>query len=356
MRRICLSFLILFSMNVERITLNAQEAGTELDFMSLGAGARPAGVGGSFTSIADDANSVYWNQAGMCFVLRPELTYMHTDLYFGTTFDYISAVTPLSRSSFNVHRSTNNEERTTNNYIGFAVIRASTGDIPITAVDTTDTIPGTDYNRIIYEGIGGFKASTYSVSYARRFSDRFTVGIGVKLIDMELVNHSGTGYGMDASVLVKSAKLKSKGSDKSTLQSIFDNLSIGVSVQDVTVTRIKWSTETVDKIAPNLRFGLSYRILTKEEEGGWIPKEGIIFTAEADQQIKTERQGKWHKAKYHLGAEWKLVSLVPIRVGWDDDNFTSGIGFITEHINVDYAYVSHQELKTTHRVSVTLKM
>ena len=69
MRRICLSFLILFSMNVERITLNAQEAGTELDFMSLGAGARPAGVGGSFTSIADDANSVYWNQAGCVLFL-----------------------------------------------------------------------------------------------------------------------------------------------------------------------------------------------------------------------------------------------------------------------------------------------
>ncbi len=35
-------------------------------------GARPMGMGGAFTAVADDANAPYWNPAGLA--LNPEVT------------------------------------------------------------------------------------------------------------------------------------------------------------------------------------------------------------------------------------------------------------------------------------------
>ena len=35
------------------------------DFLTLGVGARPLGMGGSFAAIADDSTAAYWNPAGL---------------------------------------------------------------------------------------------------------------------------------------------------------------------------------------------------------------------------------------------------------------------------------------------------
>lgn len=40
-------------------------SGTGFTFMKLGVGARPVGMGGAYTAVADDANALFWNPAGM---------------------------------------------------------------------------------------------------------------------------------------------------------------------------------------------------------------------------------------------------------------------------------------------------
>ena len=40
-------------------------------------GARPQGLGGAYVALADDANGVYWNPAGLARVEHRELTFMH---------------------------------------------------------------------------------------------------------------------------------------------------------------------------------------------------------------------------------------------------------------------------------------
>lgn len=42
-------------------------------FVLLGSGARPAGMGGAFTALADDAAAASFNPAGLAFLVRPEL-------------------------------------------------------------------------------------------------------------------------------------------------------------------------------------------------------------------------------------------------------------------------------------------
>ncbi|MDI6738983.1 MAG: hypothetical protein QME74_01290, partial [Candidatus Edwardsbacteria bacterium] len=140
---------------------------------------------------------------------------------------------------------------------------------------------------------------------------------------------------------------------RSLTDKLFDPLSAALVVSDVTTTRLKWNTGHTDRIAPNVKLGLSYRLLPAANDDGWFSSEGIILAGDVEQQVKTSRQKRWHKPVYHLGAEWKAVKLVPLRIGYDNGEFACGIGFITRHFKLDYAYKSQNELKAVHRVAIT---
>ncbi|MDI6738982.1 MAG: hypothetical protein QME74_01285, partial [Candidatus Edwardsbacteria bacterium] len=181
---------------ISRATCFSQEAGTELDYMSLGAGARPAGLGDAFSSLADDANAVYWNPAGLVQVKSPEVTWMHSDMNFGTAFDYVSAGTPL------VIPGLKGREAKTKNYVGFGWIRTSAGDILITGI-ATDTIPGTNYNRVAIQGLAGFLSNAYMAAYAREVTGHISAGFTVKYYDIQVASHWARGFGMDAGLLLR---------------------------------------------------------------------------------------------------------------------------------------------------------
>ncbi|HQJ96722.1 MAG TPA: hypothetical protein PLN17_06340, partial [Candidatus Cloacimonas sp.] len=51
------------------------------DFMMIGSGVRPLGMGGAFSSLADDGSAIYWNPAGLCFITDSEVSAMHCFLY-----------------------------------------------------------------------------------------------------------------------------------------------------------------------------------------------------------------------------------------------------------------------------------
>lgn len=50
-------------------------------FTEVGIGARPLGMGGAFSAVADDANATLWNPAGLCQVAHFELSSMYVKLY-----------------------------------------------------------------------------------------------------------------------------------------------------------------------------------------------------------------------------------------------------------------------------------
>ena len=44
-------------------------------------GTRPLGMGGAFTAVADDGNTITWNPAGLPRLRRKEFTSSYADLY-----------------------------------------------------------------------------------------------------------------------------------------------------------------------------------------------------------------------------------------------------------------------------------
>ncbi len=55
------------------------------DFEDIGVGARPIAMGNAFVGLADDANSIYYNPAGLGLLTRNELTGTYGKLFMGLT-------------------------------------------------------------------------------------------------------------------------------------------------------------------------------------------------------------------------------------------------------------------------------
>ena len=70
-------------------------------FENIGAGARPIAMGNAFSAVADDANTIYYNPAGLGRLKHPQLTAGYGRLYLGLTdgsnigSGFIGATTPL---------------------------------------------------------------------------------------------------------------------------------------------------------------------------------------------------------------------------------------------------------------------
>jgi len=53
------------------------------DFMMIGAGVRPLGMGGAFSALADDGSAIFWNASGIAGITEREVAAMHAFLMEG---------------------------------------------------------------------------------------------------------------------------------------------------------------------------------------------------------------------------------------------------------------------------------
>ena len=311
------------------------------EFLSLGVGARPLGMGGSFVAIADDATAAYWNPAGLGGLNRTELTFMHAGVFGLDSYDFVNCVQPLGKSGA----------------LGLSWIRLGIDDIPVTSLSRSGNMSA--YNRPYISGYMQDTENAFLLSYGRRFrlnipfgthESRGTdlqVGASTKFLynSVSKVNRNAIGFGGDAGIIWKTS-FASKEDSKKT-----GDLSLGVAVQDFFKTRIIWNTTSspshMDVIPPNVKVGVAYN--------RHIPGIGsqMLLSIDADTRYGLEM---------HYGAEYVLGDVLSLRVGLQEQNFTAGaglhVGFLRGESSlsflVDYAFLSH-ELGNTHRISVMTK-
>src|SRR5262245_8287058 len=61
-------------------------------------GVRAIGMGGAYSSIADDASAMFWNPAGLAWISSQELATTHAELFgSGTQDNHLAFALPLSR-------------------------------------------------------------------------------------------------------------------------------------------------------------------------------------------------------------------------------------------------------------------
>ncbi len=82
------------------LTSPASRAAETASFLDIGVGARALGMGGAYTALADDANSLYWNPAGLAKLEKREFTASHAEMYESTRLDFLAYAHPTSQGTF----------------------------------------------------------------------------------------------------------------------------------------------------------------------------------------------------------------------------------------------------------------
>ena len=72
--------------------LIAQSTNTTVNFLKIGVGPRPVGMGSAFTGVGDDIYTLYWNPAGIGFIRRWELSAMFNKYFADMYYSAVSGV------------------------------------------------------------------------------------------------------------------------------------------------------------------------------------------------------------------------------------------------------------------------
>jgi tetratricopeptide (TPR) repeat protein len=271
----------------------AGDAGRESPF-SAGAGARALGMGGGFTSLADDASAVFYNPAGLPGVEYQEFSFMHMVLFEGTMYDFASWVYPsLSLGGF-----------------GLALMRIGTDDI-------------IKRNNFIDEGSFGYSQTQLLISYGRRLQGQWSAGVSLKIVNQTLDNFSDYGIGVDFGMMAELGR----------------NLGVGVMVRDMFPASLKLDT-TREFTPVSVVGGLSLKQLKLNPH--------ISVTASFELE-KIENRA----TRVHTGAEAVFDNTYALRIGYDRDNFSFGAGFGYRRLKIDYAYKMLDYIEDSHRFSLS---
>ncbi len=288
-------------------------------FMDGGGDARSLAMGGAYTAASGDGWSIFWNPAGLAGVTTPQAGLMHSERFSGV-IDYDAAAVALPQADGSV--------------ISGGLIRLGVNGIPFTRLENEypGAIPSED-NRVeiskyVNEGeyaLFASKASTYK---------HWSWGIAPKLIFKHIGSeHQGFGLGIDAGVRCR----------------IFREipLTAGLAVHDFLGTPLIWDTGRKEIIISTLRFGLSGEISVKSLEA--------VFNPVFDVAYRLENAGGSNALSLHYGLEYLIRNRVALRIGSDNDRLAFGGGLVLKPVSIDYAYIEHDELGDTHRVSLMLR-
>lgn len=254
-------------------------------FLRIPVGARPAGMGNAFASVADDASTLYFNPGGL---------YQTEGSLVGAMYSIMS----LDRSHFQGSFIHTHEE-----YGTFAVMATKFGVSDIDGRDVQGNPTGTFDDSEL----------AFSFGYGREIIDRVGVGGAFKFLRHTLDENKATGIGFDVGA----------HSVVPVTHDIFKSIRLGVSASNLG-SSLEWDTGSShqDDIPSTLRIGTGFD-LTFREIGFLIALEGSRTSDES--------------TEFHGGVEAWLFDILGLRTGADDGNINFGVSVLYERFRLDYA-------------------
>lgn len=287
--------LILFPVLALTGVQASDDGGTESVF-NLGAGARAMAMGNGYVALSDDATAVYYNPAGMPYLPSQQVSLLHTVLFEGTVYDFISYVYP----------------HTGVGAFGIAAMRIGTDDVG---------------RRDYVTDLGRFSVTQMQLllSYGRHFGERFSSGLSLKLAHQSLDAYSAYGYGLD---------LAGKCG-------ITDRFTAGLMLQDIVGARLRL-LNAKERTPLTIRGGVAYRYPIRQSPFS------ATMTLDAEKP-------EYRRVKIRSGLEVEHEAGLAVRGGFDRDNFTLGLGIRYQQLAFDYAYKFIDNLANSHRFSLSFR-
>jgi hypothetical protein len=271
-------------------------------FLKIGVGARAISMGDSFSAVADDTSSIYYNPAGLVRIHNPVITTTYHKWLNGILHGVISYINPcFKHSAFGLSI----------NYLGIY-------DIPRYDNETSNS-PSGKYSA--YD-------VTFNCGYAFYLTQDISFGINLKGLLQDIDNEKAAGFGIDFGQLYTPVK--------------------GLSLSCV-----------VQHIGPQMQFyEMKYNLPTVYKLGIAYKLQDYPLLVVCD--ITKPSDNNW---KLNIGFECRIKEVFTFRGGIDTQLFhdthggiSIGFGFPLGPYNIDYAIVPTKRLGNTHCISISMEL
>ena len=273
-------------------------------FLELGVSARAVGMGDAFLSLCDDASAVYYNPAGLTQLVDRQAMFTHIAMPADISYEFAALAYPTPKFG---------------GVWGVGFYMLNSGDMDFATYPTATSPSQT------------FSAKEYALgfSYARSLTDRFNVGITLKMIDELYDTERATGWAADMGTLYDTG---------------FKGFKIGMMISNFG-SDIKFIKESYP-LPMNFRFGGVVDIVRRENHQA-------VFSIEGSHPND-------NMEKFNTGIEYWYKNMFSLRVGdyisYDAGGFSAGAGARLNvskiKLNFDYGYHDMGLLNSIHRFSV----
>ncbi len=305
-------------------------------FLGIPIGGKAIGMGGAFTSIADDATTLFWNPGATSRIKKHDVCVSQTNHFLDTKHKYFGAIIMITpQDALGIHF---------NNF--------DYGDRePVTTINEPD-------------GTGEYwEASDLAIglTYSKNVTDRFSIGGTVKYIEQNIWNESASQFAIDLGLLFITQ---------------FNNLQIAATLRNFggelqldgsdLVNRIdldpdnEGNNENIVALLKTDEFPIPL-IYTIGISMPIINKENLKFTLSADAIRPT------NNCEYvNVGSELQIAKYFNIRAGYQslgqeyaENGLTLGFGLDISLYNynliVDYAYQDYGKLGDFQTTAISIQ-
>ena len=295
---LALSFLLLYGQPGFAGSPHGQAGTAGAQFLKIGIGARPIGMGGAYTALSNDANSMYWNPAGLTRFEGTQLSLMHNRWIQDINYEFIGIAYA--------------EEGVAAFAVGLSFLWM--GDIPVTTFSDRLGASGNTFTA---------NDLSFVFSYSHQVTYYVSVGGTIKRIRSEIDDISATATAFDLGVMVTTP---------------IEGATLGATIQNAG-TKLKFVGEG-DRLPLTYKVGAAYTY-----------RKMMTLSVDIGKSID-------NAVRVNAGGEFVLLNTLALRGGYNSANeldrgLTGGAGVKVRYISFDYAYVPYGILGNTHRVSAT---
>ena len=305
-------------------TAGATSVGTYLAaFLEADGGTRQIGMGGAFAGLADDANCVFYNPAGLMFLEGSQINISHARWPADVSYQHLSygfrhSVVP-----------------------GAFALSWTIMQMPPYLGKTEYFDPDSEFG-IGYTDNVDAGDMCWGGSYCWEFNDRLAAATTIKYYHLAMADAFCEGIAADFGVLYDSR---------------IRNLRLGAAVMNLGPEN-HWAnigsevSEGEDFSLPtNYRVGASMRIYDV------VTHRVVVASDYRYTSSGTSRVNFGTEYTFHTGSVY-VYGRLGYRLGYDEEGLTAGFGVhfpTSQEVNtrVDYAYVPYENLDASHRISVS---
>ena len=288
----------------DRLTVLSEVEGQNscLSFLKFGMGAKAVGMGEAFCAQSGEVTSAWWNPAGLSGIEGIQVSFTHNQWFQDITVEHFTSALNFGK-----------------NTLGLSLAMGKVPDIQKREGPSAEPIALFDAHDVVF-----------SFSFARSIQEGFALGLSAKWLYEKIDIYSASGLGFDLG----------------GIYSPLENLKFGLAVlnlgQKMKFKKEKFSLPILYKV------GVIYFVEKKDLNSDFV--FGLDLVKPRDDGVKI-----------HLGGEVGLYQALKIRLGYqsgyDEKDFSFGLGTSFRKYSIDYGYLPHKSgLGDVHSVSLNIEI